>query len=152
KTQSDKAEATARRIEQSVDDFERQISFATRASATTVQQRAADYQLLLQQAPQIERLILLDADGKEQLRAPRGEKAVERSGVDYSADRRFRDARRFRDEQGQQVWLSPVYFDGPDPILSIVMQHSGRNAGSTVAEINLKSLSRLVDSAQIGKE
>ena len=36
--------------------------------------------------------------------------------------------------------------------MSIAMPHSGRNAGSTVAEINLRPLSRLIEPAQIGRE
>src|SRR3982074_2182845 len=48
KAQTEKAEATARRIEQFVSEIERQISWATRASATTLDQRRSDYALLLQ--------------------------------------------------------------------------------------------------------
>src|SRR5258705_1367850 len=61
KAQSEKAEATARRIEQSVSEIERQISWATRASATTLEQRRSDYALLLQQVPSVDRVIQLDA-------------------------------------------------------------------------------------------
>ena len=68
KAQSEKAEVTARRIGQFIDEIERQISWATRASATTIEQRRADYALLLQQTPAIDRLIQLDNAGKEQLR------------------------------------------------------------------------------------
>src|SRR3979411_661057 len=48
---SEKAEATARRIEQSIGDLERQISWVTRASAVTLEQHRADYAQLLNQAP-----------------------------------------------------------------------------------------------------
>ncbi len=145
KTQSEKAEATARRIEQFVSEIERQISWATRASASTVEQRSADYALLLQQVPAIDRVIHLDSDGREQLRLVRGGVVVA-SGVDYSGDSRFKET------QSRSVWLSPVYFDGLDPFMTIAMQHSGRNAGSTVAEINLKFLSNFIDPDQIGKD
>src|ERR1700682_4320571 len=40
---SEKAEATARRIEQSISELERQISWVTRASAQTLAHRQADY-------------------------------------------------------------------------------------------------------------
>jgi signal transduction histidine kinase len=146
KAQLNKAEATARQIGEAVDDFERQISFATRASATTIEQRRADYQLLLQQVPSVERVIQLDNTGKEQLMAARGRDPVVGSGMDYSSNPRFAEAR------GRSIWLSPVYFPGPDPFMSIAMPHSGRNAGSTVAEINLRPLSRLMEPAQIGRE
>ena len=91
KAQSEKAEATARRIEQFVSEIERQISWATRASATTLEQRRSDYALLLQQVPAIDRVIQLDGAGKEQLRLTRGELVVA-SGIDYSGDPRFKAA------------------------------------------------------------
>src|SRR5882672_494361 len=143
-TQSDKAEATARRIEQYISEIERQISWTTRASATTVERRS-DYAQLLQQAPAVDRVIQLDGAGKEQLRVTRGNVVVA-SGVDYSANPRFKEA------QGKSVWLSPVYFDGLEPFMTIVMVHSGRNAGSTVAEINLKFLSSFIEPDLIGKD
>ena len=145
KGQSEKAEATARRIEQSVSEIERQISWATRASATTLEQRRSDYALLLQQVPAVDRIIQLDSAGKEQLRLTRGEVVIA-SKIDYSGDPRFKAA------QGRSVWFSPIYFDGPDPFMSIAMPHSGRDAGSTVAEINLKFLSSFINPEQIGTD
>ena len=145
KAQSEKAEATARRIEQSVWEIEGKISWATRASATTLEQRRSDYALLLQQVPAVDRVIQLDGAGKEQLRLTRGELVIA-SDIDYSDDPRFKAA------QGRSVWFSPVYFDGPDPFISIAMPHSGRDAGSTVAEINLKFLSSFINPEQIGTD
>src|SRR5262249_30125141 len=144
RAQPEKAESTARRIEQFVSEIERQISWATRASSTTVEQRRADYALLLQQVPAIDRVIQLDGSGKEQLRLTRRE-LVLGSELDYSGNPRFTQT------QGRSVWLSPVYFDGLDPFMTIAMAHSGRNAGSTVAEINLKFLSNFIEPDQIGK-
>jgi signal transduction histidine kinase len=143
-TQSEKAESTARRIEQFVSEIERQISWATRASSTTAEQRRADYALLLQQVPAIDRVIHLDGSGREQLRLTRKE-FVQGSEIDYSSNPRFTQT------QGRSVWLSPVYFDGLDPFMAIAMPHSGWNAGSTVAEVNLKFLSTFIDPDQIGK-
>src|SRR5205807_8503796 len=48
---SEKAEATAKRIQQSLSDLERQISWVTRASTKTIDDRRADYTQLLRQAP-----------------------------------------------------------------------------------------------------
>jgi two-component system, cell cycle response regulator DivK len=67
-SQTEKAQATAQRIEQFLSEVERQISWATRASATTLEQRRSDYALLLQQVPTIDRLIYLDGAGKERRR------------------------------------------------------------------------------------
>ena len=50
------------------------------------------------------------------------------------------------------MWFSPVYFDGPDPFMTIAIRHSGRNTGSTVAEINLKFLTTFFDPQQFGKD
>jgi hypothetical protein len=143
KALSEKAQTTAGRVDQAMDDIQRQISFATRASATTIEQRLQDYQLLLHQVPDIDRLVQLDSDGREQLRASRRE-VVKESGLDWSSDPRFAEAHG-------QVWVSRVRFDGYDPYMAIAMPHSERTAGSTVADIKLQSLSTLVDSARIGK-
>ena len=144
KAQSEKADAMARRIEQFVSEVERQINWATRASSVTSDQRRADYSLLLQQVPAIERVIHLDGAGKEQLRLTRKELILD-SGIDYS------DNPRFTETRSQPVWLSPVYFDGLDPFIAVAMRHSGRNAGSTVAEVNLKFLSNFFDPDRVGK-
>lgn len=145
KSQAGNAKAAAGRIEQFISEIERQISWATRASSTTIEQRRTDYALLLQQVPAIDRLIYLDGEGREQLRLTRGEPAVT-GGADYSGDSRFKET------QTKPVWLSPIYFDGPDPFMAIAMAHSGRNAGSTVAEVNLKFVSPLIDRSRIGED
>jgi signal transduction histidine kinase len=145
KAQSEKAEVTARRIGQFIDEIERQISWATRASATTIEQRRADYALLLQQTPAIDRLIQLDNAGKEQLRVTRREVVIG-SGFDYSTNPRFTETKK------SQIWMSPIYFDGRDPFIAIAMEHSGRTAGSTVAEVSLKPLSEFIDRNQIGND
>src|ERR1700704_810890 len=72
----DKAEATARRIEQSISELERQISWVTRASRGTVEQHYADYVQLLNQVPAVSQLTLLDGNGREQLRLSRTTIAV----------------------------------------------------------------------------
>ena len=64
----EKAEATARRIEQSVSELERQISWVTRASSDTLEKHRADYAQLINQVPPVSQLSLLDGQGREQLR------------------------------------------------------------------------------------
>src|SRR5437667_11637220 len=53
---AEKAEATAKRIDQAVSELERQISVATRASADTVDKRRAAYLQLLNQVPAVSQL------------------------------------------------------------------------------------------------
>src|SRR4249920_1684655 len=68
---SEKAEATAKRIQQSLSDLERQISWVTRASSNTTDLRRADYAQLLRQVQQVSQLSLLNAQGREVLRMTR---------------------------------------------------------------------------------
>src|SRR5258707_3211733 len=71
---SEKAEATAKRIQQSLSDLERQISWVTRASATkiteaaTLEQHREDYAQLLRQGPQGSQLSVLHGRGRGPLR------------------------------------------------------------------------------------
>ncbi len=141
KSLSDNAQAAAQRIEQYTSAIERQISWATRASTTTVEQRRADFALLLQQVPAIDRLIYLDGFGKERLRSTRNETVVE-SNLDYSGDARFKEGK------GNPVWWSPVYFDGRSPFVAVAFAHSGQTGGSTIADINLKFLGELISAGE----
>ena len=142
--QSERAVATARRIEQSLSDIERHISWVTRASVVRIEQRRLDYAELLDQVPTINELVQIDATGHEQLRCRRNSFTVG-TGTDYSHDPRFFEA------IGRSVWWSPVYFHGREPLTLIAMAHLGLNAGVTVAEINLKFLSDFVNTGQAGK-
>src|SRR5262252_1963378 len=53
---SEKAEATAKRIDQSISELERQISWVTRASVVTLEQRRNDYANLLNQVAAVNQL------------------------------------------------------------------------------------------------
>ncbi|MCI0600708.1 MAG: GAF domain-containing protein [Beijerinckiaceae bacterium] len=141
--QSEKAAATARRIEQFMSDIERQISWVTRASVVMIDQRRSDYAALLDRMPAIDELVQIDAAGREQLRTSR-HTVKPGTGTDYSRDPRFTEA------IAKGVWWSPAYFRGHDPFMLIAMAHSGRNAGVTVAAINLKFLSDFVSAGQVG--
>ena len=85
---SEKAEATAKRIQQSLSDLERQITWVTRASSDTPRQRRDDYAQLLRQVPQVNQLSLLNAQGREQLRMTRQTVTLD-SNVDFSRDVRL---------------------------------------------------------------
>src|ERR1700730_9163795 len=67
----EKAEATARRIEQSIAELERQVDERTHAYADTLQKHSADYAQLLNQVAPVNQLSFLDGQGKEQLRQSR---------------------------------------------------------------------------------
>ncbi len=142
KSGSEKAEAIARRVEQFIAELERQISWATRASTTTIEQRRADYELLMQQVPAIDRAIYLDSSGREQVRLTPREFVTE-SNLDYSGDPRFRES------QGRASWRSPVYFNGRDPIHRDAVAPPAPPPDRPSPEVNLKFLADYLDRGQI---
>ncbi|WP_291684277.1 adenylate/guanylate cyclase domain-containing protein [Bradyrhizobium sp.] len=141
----EKAEAAARRIEQSIAELERQISWVTRASADTLAKHNADYAQLLNQVPPVGQLSLLDGAGREQLKLSRGAPLVVGSRADFSRDIRFTET------VVRGVSFSPVEFRGARPLMSIAVAHAGLNGGVTVADIDLSFLSDFLGDAQVGK-
>jgi signal transduction histidine kinase len=125
--------------------MERQISWATRASSGTLEQHRADYALLLQQVTAIEELAHIGGDGREEIRLTR-RRVTLNSGTDYSRDPSFAET------VARGVWFSPAYYRGDsEPFMTVAMAHSGRNAGVTVAEINLAFLGELINTVQAGR-
>src|SRR5216684_4105014 len=146
----EKAEATARRIEQSISELERQIGWVTRASATardnptrTLENHYADYVQLLNQVPAINLLSLLDGQGREQLRLSRTT-VVRGSGVDLSRDVQMTEI------FSRGVSYAPAFFRGIRPFMSIAVSHPGTN-DLTLAEIDLRLLSDFFGDAQVGR-
>ncbi len=140
----DKAQAAARRIEQSISELDRQISWVTRASQDTLEKRRADYAQLLHQVSVVNQLFQLNGDGREVLRVSR-QSTTTGGNADLSRDVRFTDA------VARGVSYAPAWFADRTPLMSISVAHSGFNAGVTVAEIDLSFLSDFLSDAQVGK-
>ena len=142
---SEKAEATAKRIQQSMSDLERQISWVTRASAPTTdcEQRRADYAQLLNQVPPVSQLSLLSAPGPRTaapVRArPSRSAATPISPATSASPRPSRAAPALR---------RPISAD-QRPFMSIALSHA--DGSVTVAEIDLGFLVGFPDDAQVGK-
>ncbi len=146
--QQEKAEAAAERIQQFVGEIEQQIGWTTHAqwSAGTVDQRRYDFVRLLRQVPAITELVQIDGSGKEQLKVSRLAMDLVGGGTDLSADPRFVKA------VADKIWHSPVYFrKESEPYMTISIAHVGRNAGVTVAEVNLKFIWDVVTSIKVGQ-
>jgi signal transduction histidine kinase len=139
----EKADAAALRIDHMFAEIERQIAWTTRASAD-LNQRRADYVLLLQQVPAIDEVMQIDGNGHELLRVTRfATEAI--AGTDYSNDPRFTQA------LAKRVWIGPIYFrNDVDPYITIAIAHSGLYAGVTAAEIDLRFLRDVVGGIQVG--
>ncbi|WP_439359423.1 adenylate/guanylate cyclase domain-containing protein [Bradyrhizobium sp. DASA03007] len=140
----DKAQGAARRIEQSISELERQISWVTRASQDTLEKRRADYASLLHQVSVVNQLFQLNGEGREVLRVSR-QSTTTGSNADLSRDMRFTDT------VARGVSYAPAWFADRTPLMSISVAHSGFNAGVTVAEIDLSFLSDFLSDAQVGK-
>src|SRR5882724_8383378 len=149
----EKAEATARRIERSISELERQISWVTRASAIvrdnptrTLENHYADYVQLLNQVPAINLLSLLDGRGREQLRLSRTT-VVRDSGVDLSRDVQMTEIFT------RGVSYAPAFFRGIRPFMSIAVSHPGTN-DVTLAEIDLRGqvLASSAKGPDVGKD
>ncbi|MCA1458945.1 HAMP domain-containing protein [Bradyrhizobium sp. BRP22] len=141
---SERADATARRIEQSIADLERQISWVTRASSTTTEQRRADYTQLLGQVPQVSQLTQVNGSGRETLRLNRQTVTIA-GNADYTRDISFTDTLTRGTSYG-----AATFRDG-HPFMAIGLAHSGFNAGVTIAEIDLGFLAGLLGEAEVGK-
>lgn len=140
----DKAQSAARRIEQSISELERQISWVTRASQDTLEKRRADYAQLLHQVSVVNQLFQLNGEGREVLRVSR-QSTTTGGNADLSRDMRFTDT------VVRGVNYAPAWFVDRTPLMSISVAHSGFNAGVTVAEIDLRFLSEYLSDAQVGK-
>ena len=141
---SEKAEATAKRIEQSISDLERQVSWVTRAYAVTLEQHRADYAQLLNGVPAVRQLAWISSQGRELLRLSRTSVTVS-GGADFSRDMRFTET------QTKGVNYAPAEFRGAEPTMSISVSHSGFNASITLADIDLGFLSEFLGDAEVGK-
>src|SRR5947208_4543547 len=68
------------------------------------------------------------------------------SGADFSQSPAFTEAK------ARRVWFSPVYFrKESEPYMTLAMARDGRNAGVTVAEINLKLIWDVITALKIGQ-
>ena len=146
--QQEKAAAAARRIEEFIGEIERQIGWTTHAqwASGPLDQRLQDYFRLLRQEPPITELSELDGEGKEQLQVSRLKMDVVGSGADFSQSPAFTEAK------AHHVWFSPVYFrKESEPYMTLAMAREGKNAGVTVAEINLKLIWDVITGLKIGE-
>src|SRR5262245_13413978 len=148
--QQEKAMAAASRIENYIKEIERQIGWTTQPSlaapAAVLEQRRFDYLRLLRQVQAITEVSYLDPKGREQLRVSRLAMDVAGSGIDYSADPKFKQAR------AQKTWYGPVTFrKESEPYMMIAMAGAGQEPTVTVADVNLKFIWDVVSQIKVGR-
>jgi signal transduction histidine kinase len=145
--QREQAEAAAAKIGQFVHEIEAQVGWTTQLpwSASTFEQRRFDGSRLLRQVPAITELSQLDATGHEQLRVSRLAMDMVGSQIDYSNDPKFTEA------VAHKVYYGPVYFRREsEPYMTLSLAGTRRDAGVSVAEVNLKLIWDVVSQIKVG--
>src|SRR5262249_46456804 len=146
--QREQAEAAAAKIGQFIKEIESQVGWTTQLpwSAGTIDQRRFDGLRLLRQVPAITELSQLDANGREQLRVSRLAMDVVASKADFSKDPKFAEA------VARKVYYGPVYFRREsEPYMTLALTGTRRDAGVSVAEVNLKLIWDVVSQIKVGQ-
>ena len=146
--QREQAEAAAAKIGQFIKEIESQLGWTTQLpwSAGSIEQRRFDALRLLRQVPAITELAQLDASGKERLRVSRLAMDVIASGTDFSNDPKFTEA------VARKVYYGPVYFRREsEPYMTLAIAGTRRDAGVSVAEVNLKLIWDVVSQIKVGE-
>ena len=146
--QHEQAESAAAKIGQFIKEIESQVGWTTQLlwSAGTIEQRRFDALRLLRQVPAITELAQVDASGKEQLRVSRLAMDVVGSGLDLSKEPKFTDAVK------SKVYYGPVYFRrDSEPYMTLSLAGTRRDAGVSIAEVNLKLIWDVVSKIKVGQ-
>src|SRR5258708_498524 len=111
-----------------------------------MEQRRCDGLRVWRQVPAITELAQLDATGKERLRVSRLAMDVVASGADLSNDPKFAEA------VARKVYYGPVYFRREsEPYMTLAIAGTRRDAGVSVAEVNLKLIWDVVSQIKVGE-
>ena len=148
KVQQAQADAAADKIAGFIREIESQVGWTTQLpwSAGTIEQRRTDGQRLLRQLPAITELAQLDSSGKEQLKVSRLAMDVVGSQADLSKDPKFTEA------AAHKVYYGPVYFRREsEPYMTLALAGTRRDAGVSVAEVNLKLIWDVVSQIKVGE-
>jgi signal transduction histidine kinase len=146
--QHEQAEAAAAKIGQFVKEIESQLGWTTQLpwSAGSLENRRFDALRLLKQVPAITELAQLDSTGKERLRVSRLAMDALDSGLDLSKDPKFTEA------VAHKVYYGPVYFRREsEPYMTIALAGTRKDAGVSIAEVNLKLIWDVVSQIKVGE-
>src|ERR1700732_4748667 len=146
--QHEQAEAAAAKIGQFVKEIESQLGWTTQLpwSPGSIEQRRFDALRLLKQVPAITELAQVDSTGKERLRVSRLAMDVVDSGLDLSKDPKFTEA------VAHKVYYGPVYFRREsEPYMTIALAGTRKDAGVSIAEVNLKLIWDVVSQIKVGE-
>src|SRR5271163_1163446 len=146
--QREQAEGAASKIEQFITEIDSQVGWTTQLPWTdgTLDQRRFDALRLLRQVPAITELAQVDATGREQLKVSRLTMDVVGSGIDYS------DKPEFTKAVANKVYYGPVYFRREsEPYMTLSLAGTRKDAGVSIAEVNLKLIWDVVSQIKVGE-
>src|SRR5580698_2968553 len=146
--QREQAQAAAGKIGQFIQEIESQVGWTTQLpwSAGTLDQRRFDALRLLRQVPAITELAEIDSTGHEQLRVSRLAMDVVGSNADVSKEPVFTEA------VAHKVYYGPVYFRREsEPYMTLSLAGTRRDAGVSIAEVNLKLIWDVVSQIKVGE-
>ena len=146
--QQEQADGAAAKITQFIREIEGQLGWTTQLpwSAAALEQRRFDGLRLLRQVPAITELSQLDAKGQERLRVSRLSMDVVGSMADLSGEPRFKEA------LANKAWYGPDYFRREsEPYMTMSMSGTRRDAGVSVAEVNLKFIWDVITQIKVGE-
>ncbi len=146
--QKEQAISAASKITEFIREIEAQLGWTTHLSweTTAIEQRALDARRLLRQVPAIAELALLDGEGRERVRISRQAMDEIGSNADFSKEDKFRQA------LADKIYYGPVYFRrGTEPFMTLAMAGVRRDAGVSVAEVNLTHIWDVVNQIRVGE-
>src|SRR5712672_1845761 len=146
--QQEQAEAAAAKISQFVKEVEAQLGCTVQlpCSASTIEQRRVDAVRLLRLVPAVTEFAQLDPSGRERMRVSQLAVDVMGTDTDFSKDVKFANA------MANRVYYGPVYFRREsEPYMTLALAGSIRDAGVSVAEVNLKFIWDLVSQIKVGR-
>src|SRR5882757_9455601 len=146
--QQEQAEAAAGKISQFVKEVEAQLGWTVQLpwSASTIEQRRVDAVRLLRLVPAVTEFAQLDPVGRERLRVSQLAVDVLGTEADFSKDPKFVNA------MASRIYYGPVYFRREsEPYMTIALAGAIRDAGVSVAEVNLKFIWDLVSQIKVGR-
>jgi signal transduction histidine kinase len=147
--QREQAEAASGKIGQFVRETEAQLGWTTQLPwiESTLEQRRVDAVRLLRQVPAITELAQIDPSGRERLRVSRLATNVIDTHIDASKDPKFLEA------IARKTYYGPVYLRSEsEPYMTLALAGDRRDAGVTVAEVNLKFIWDVVSQIKVGEK
>jgi hypothetical protein len=142
--QSEQADAAAAKIAQFINEIVSQVGWTTQQpfSVDTKAQRQFDALRLFRQVPAITDVFEFDSTGRERFR-------LSRSAI---LDERLDPYRKeFAEAVARKVYYGPVYFRREsEPYMTLAVAGTGRDAGVSVVEVNLKLIWDVVSQIKVG--